>query len=340
MRICIYGLGAVGGFIGARLAANGQQVSAIARGATLAAVARDGLVLLEAPMAPGAAPATPGGIPTRTVVRLTVVDEPARLGPQDLVVVSVKTTGMAEAARHIGPLIGPQTIVLTAMNGVPWWFFDGLDDALAARDWTSIDPGRAIAAAIPVSRVLGCVVHFACSVERPGVVRHAQGRRLIVGEPTGGDSERVRRVAALLAAAGFEIEVSSRIQQDIWFKLWGNTTFNPVSALTGATADRILDDPLVRAFMSAVMLEAGAIGERIGLPIPVTPEERHQVTRQLGAFKTSMLQDVEAGRPVEIDALVAIVGEIGRAVGLATPHLDALHGLARLQARTRGLYPG
>src|SRR5690606_22435374 len=209
-----------------------------------------------------------------------------------------------------------------------------------AREWQSIDPGHAIAAAIPGERVLGCVVHLACAVERPGVVRHVQGRRLIVGEARGGDSERARRVASLLADAGFETEVSPRIQQDVWFKLWGNMTMNPVSAITGATLDRILDDPLVRGFVSAAMLEASAIGERIGLPIPISPEERHQVTRQLGAFKTSMLQDVEAGRPVELDALVAIVTEIGRALGVPTPNVDALFSLARMHARMRGLYPG
>ena len=332
MRICIYGLGAVGGFIGARLAAAGQQVSAIARGGMLAAVARSGLTLVEAP-------AAPGGSAGRTIVPVRAVDDPAQLGPQDLVVVSVKTTGLAEVARRIAPLIGPDTVVLTAMNGVPWWFFEGLDGGLAAREWPAIDPGRALAAAIPLERVLGCVVHFACAVEQPGVVRHAQGRRLIIGEPKGGDSERARRIAALLADAGFETEVSPRIQQDVWFKLWGNMTMNPVSAITGATLDRILDDPLVRGFVSAAMLEASAIGERIGLPIPITPEQRHQVTRQLGAFKTSMLQDVEAGKPVELDALVAIVGEIGRAIGVATPNIDTLFGLARLHARTRGLYP-
>ncbi|MEZ5604910.1 MAG: 2-dehydropantoate 2-reductase [Burkholderiaceae bacterium] len=332
MRICIYGLGAVGGFIGARLAAAGQRVSAIARGGMLAAVARSGLTLVEAPPAPG-------GSAGRTIVPVRAVDDPAQLGPQDLVVVSVKTTGLAEVARRIAPLIGPDTVVLTAMNGVPWWFFEGLDDGLAAREWPAIDPGRALAAAIPLDRVLGCVVHFACAVDQPGVVRHAQGRRLIIGEPKGGDSDRARRVAALLAAAGFETEVSPRIQREVWFKLWGNMTINPVSAITGATADRILDDPLVRGFISAVMLEASAIGERIGLPIPITPEQRHQVTRQLGAFKTSMLQDVEAGKPVELDALVAIVGEIGRAIGVATPNIDTLFGLARLHARTHGLYP-
>ena len=335
MRICIYGLGAVGGFIGARLGAAGERVCAIARGHTLAAVERDGLKLVEA-----AAGHEGGAGAIETVVPVHAVADPAQLGVQDLVVLSVKTTGLAEVARRIGPLIGPDTVVLTAMNGVPWWFFEGLDAGLAAREWVSIDPGRAIAAAIPLERVLGCVVHFACAVTQPGVVRHAGGRKLIIGEPAGGDSERVRRIAALLACAGLEVEISPRIQQDVWFKLWGNMTMNPVSALTGATCDRILDDPLVRGFVSAVMREASAIGDRIGLPIPIAPEQRHEVTRRLGAFKTSMLQDVEAGKPVELDALVAIVAEIGRALDLPTPNVDALFGLARLHARTRGLYPG
>lgn len=328
MRICIAGLGAVGGFIAAKLAASGQPVSALARGATLEALRRDGLLLTEG--APDAE--------RETRVRLNASDDATLLGQQDLVVLSVKTTGLAAIAPRLAPLIGPDTVVLSAMNGVPWWFFHGLDASLATRDWPSIDAGGAIAAALPPAQVLGAVVHFACAAPRPATVRHGQGNKLIVGEPAGGDSERCARVAEALRRAGFEVEVSQRIQQDVWFKLWGNMTMNPISAITGATADRILDDPLVRDFVSRAMREAAAIGERIGLPIPITPEQRHAVTRKLGAFRTSMLQDVDAGKPVELDALVAIVAEIGRAVGVATPDIDALFGLARLHARVRGLY--
>jgi len=188
-----------------------------------------------------------------------------------------------------------------------------------------------------VQHVIGCVVHAASTSPRAGVVRHVMGNGLIVGEPRGGTSERVQSLASLLGRAGFAVTVSEHIQRDIWFKLWGNMTLNPVSALTGATADRVLDDPLVRGFVSAVMVEAGRIGERIGCGVDQAPEQRHEVTRRLGAFKTSMLQDVEAGRPLEIDALVGAVREIGQHLGLATPNIDALLGLVRLMAQVRGL---
>ncbi len=329
MRVCIVGLGAVGGFIAARLVAGGQPVAALARGATLEAIARGPLVLAEG--APGTERET------RAPIRGAA--DAVELGEQDLVVLTVKTTGLADVATRIGPLIGPDTVVLSAMNGVPWWFFRGLDAALAEREWRAIDAGRRIAQVIPAENVLGAVVHFSCSNPRPGTVRHGSGARLIIGEPLGGDSARCRRIAEVLAGGGFEIERSQRIQHDIWFKLWGNMTINPISALTGATSDRVLDDPLVRDFVSRVMREAAAIGEQIGLPIAITPEERHLVTRKLGAFRTSMLQDVDAGKQVELDALLAIVREIGQVVDVPTPDTDALLGLARLHARVKGLYP-
>jgi 2-dehydropantoate 2-reductase len=189
-----------------------------------------------------------------------------------------------------------------------------------------------------VQHVIGCVVHATCSTPEPGLVRHGFGRRLILGEPRGGTSARLESLVGLLCDAGFEAEASARIQQDIWYKLWGNMTMNPVSALTGATCDRILDDPLVRRFCLDVMAEANTIGERIGCPIEQSGEDRNAITRKLGAFKTSMLQDVEAGRPIELDALVTVVHEIGRKVGIATPNIDALLGLVRLQAQVKGLY--
>jgi 2-dehydropantoate 2-reductase len=224
------------------------------------------------------------------------------------------------------------------MNGVPWWFFDRSDRPLTGTQLTTIDATGEIAASIPAGSVIGCVVHAACSVDAPGVIRHKMGQRLIVGEPAGGESPRLKALDEVLLAAGFEPESSADIQRDVWFKLWGNMTMNPVSALTGATTDRILDDPLTREFCSAVMREAQAIGGKIGIPIAQTPDERHAITRKLGAMKTSMLQDVEAGRSVELDALVAAVVEIGQKVGVPTPYTDALLGLTRLMARGRGLY--
>ena len=257
---------------------------------------------------------------------------------QDLVVVAVKAPALAEVARGIGPLLGPHTLVLTAMNGVPWWFFQGFGGAYAGTALQAVDASGAIAAAIPARHVVGCVVHASCALQAPGVVQHHFGNKLILGEPSGVQTERAKALAALLERAGFEAPLSEQIQRDTWYKLWGNMTVNPVSALTGATTDLILDDPLVRDFISQVMREAKEIGARIGIPIDQQPEDRHAVTRKLGAFKTSMLQDVEAGKPVELDALVTVVQELGVLTAVPTPFTDALLGLARLQSRVKGLY--
>jgi 2-dehydropantoate 2-reductase len=229
-------------------------------------------------------------------------------------------------------------VVLTAMNGVPWWFFHGLGGPHEGSAVRAVDPDGRIAAAIPVRHVIGCVVHATCSVREPGLVRHGFGRGLIIGEPGGAVSARVSALADRLTKAGFETTVSARIQADVWYKLWGNMTMNPMSALTGATCDRLLDDPLLERFTLAIMAEAAAIGLRIGCPIHQSGEDRNAVTRKLGAFKTSMLQDVEAGRPLEIDGLLTAVSEIGRRVHVPTPSTDALLGLTRIFAAGRGLY--
>ncbi len=323
-QVCIYGAGAIGGWIGAKLAAVGCEVSVVARGATLDALRADGLRLCE------------GDRESAHPVRAS--DDPAALGVHQLVVVAVKAPGMAEVACRIGPLIGEHTVVLTAMNGVPWWFLQGFGGPVAGRTLESVDPGGVIARAIPAERIIGGVVHASCSLDAPGVIRHRVGQGLIIGEPAGGDTPRVRALAELLTKAGFGVTLSPQIQRDVWYKLWGNMTVNPVCAITGATSDRVLDDELVRDFISAVMLEAKAIGARIGIPIAEQPEDRHQVTRKLGAMRPSMLQDVEAGKPVELDALVAAVRELGQLTQVPTPCTDALLGLARLHARVRGLY--
>ena len=322
MKICIYGAGAIGGWIGARLAALGEPVSVVARGATLAALHTHGLRLQQA-----------DGL---LQVPVQAADNAAALGVQDLVVVAVKAPALAEVARGIAPLLGPHTLVLTAMNGVPWWFFQGFGGAYAGTALQAVDASGAIAAAIPARHVVGCVVHASCALQAPGVVQHHFGNKLILGEPSGQQTERAKTLSALLGRAGFEALLSEQIQRDTWYKLWGNMTVNPVSALTGATTDLILDDPLVRDFISQVMREAKEIGTRIGIPIDQQPEDRHAVTRKLGAFKTSMLQDVEAGKPVELDALVTVVQELGVLTAVPTPFTDALLGLSRLQAR--GLY--
>ncbi|RCW71766.1 2-dehydropantoate 2-reductase [Pseudorhodoferax soli] len=323
-RVCVFGAGAIGGWIGARLALAGCDLSAVARGETLAALQAHGLRLDQ------------GGETLTAPVRASA--DPATLGVQDLVLVAVKAPAMAQVAERIAPLLGPQTVVLTAMNGVPWWFFQGFGGTYAGRSLESVDPGGRIAAAIPAGNVLGCIVHASCALHGSGFVKHHFGNQLILGEPAGGASERVLALAALLAKAGIDTQVSEQIQKDCWYKLWGNMTVNPISAITGVTTDQIMDDELVRGLVTQVMLEAKEIGARIGIPIAQRPEDRHAVTRKLGAFKTSMLQDVEAGRPVELDALVGAVRELGQITQTPTPFTDALFGLARLHARGRGLY--
>lgn len=324
MKACIYGAGAIGGWIGVRLAQAGCEVSVVARGATLENLQRHGLRLAS------------GGETVAVPVRASAT--PADLGVQDLVVVAVKAPAMGEVARAIGPLLGPQTMVLTAMNGVPWWFFEGFGGQWQGTRLQAIDPDGRIAEAVPARHIVGCVVHASCALREPGFVQHHFGNKLIIGEPSGQQTERVQALAALLERAGHEVVLSEQIQKDAWYKLWGNMTVNPVSAMTGATTDLIMDDELVRDFISRVMLEAREIGGRIGISIEQTPEDRHQVTRKLGAFKTSMLQDVEAGKPVELDALVTVVRELGALTGVPTPFTDALLGLSRLHARVHGLY--
>jgi len=325
MKVCIYGAGAIGGWMGVKLAQSGHEVSVVARGDTLGALREHGLRLLE------------GGV--THAVKVNASDKPADLGVQDLVVVAVKGPAMASVAAQIAPLLNAQTIVLTAMNGVPWWFCDGLGRDFAGKRLKSIDPDGTIAGAIPTAQTVGCVVHASCLVEAPGVIKHHQGNGLIIGEASGQPSERVATLTETLAAAGFNASMSAQIQRDVWYKLWGNMTMNPISAITGATTDRILSDELARNFVTSIMLEAKEIGARFGIPIEQAPEDRHAVTLKLGAMKTSMLQDVQAGKAVELDALVGAVRELGQLTAVATPYTDALLGLARLHASTLGLYP-
>ncbi len=324
-NVAIVGAGAIGGWLGLHLAKAGVQLSVLARGDTLHALQHHGLQLNQ------------GGELHSVPVQAS--NDAADLGVQDLVVISVKAPALAAVAPQVAPLIGPETVVMTAMNGVPWWFLQGFGGPVQGRALQTVDPQGAISRALPARHIIGCVVHASCSVDAPGVVRHHFGDGLIVGEPSGQATPRVQALHALLQRVGFNATLSSQIQKDIWYKLWGNMTMNPVSAITGATADSVLDDDMVRGFMSRVMLEAKAIGECIGIPIAQEPEDRHAVTRKLGAFKTSMLQDVQSGKPVELDALVSAVRELGQMTGVSTPFTDALLGLSRLHARTLGLYP-
>ena len=326
LKVCVVGAGAIGGFLGTRLALTGEaDVAALARGTTLVAL-RDHGWRLESDGQQFSAPAA------------RAADDPRELGIQDLVILTVKAPALPRLAPTLRPLIGAETLILPAMNGVPWWFSIGLP-ALSGQPLASVDPGGQIAASLPLAQVLGCVVHASASQREPGVALHRMGRGLIIGEPGGGESARVRTLAGLFTRADFEVTRSSNIRYDVWYKLWGNMTMNPVSALTGATLDLVLADDLLREVCSAAMREAALIGARIGCEVRESPEDRHAVTRKLGASKTSMLQDVEAGRALELDALVGAVREIGARVGVATPTIDALFALTRAFARVRGLYP-
>lgn len=329
-KIAVVGVGAIGGlfagWLESRIPAGQIQLSALARGETLRALNERGLEWVDADGA-------------EHTVQVNASDDPASLGVQDLVIVSVKGPAMPQAAPAVRALMGPHTVVLVAMNGVPWWFFDGLPGEAAGLQLHTVDPCGLTAENIPTAQVIGCVVHASAAAPQPARIERIKNNQLIIGEPSGGVSTRVQALSELLTQAGFGVTVSERIQRDIWYKLWGNMTMNPVSALTGATVDRILDDPLANGFCQNVMREAKAIGAAIGCPIEQTVEDRNAVTRKLGAFKTSMLQDVEAGKPLEIDALLTVVREIAGHAGVAAPNLDALLGVTRVFARVHGLYP-
>ncbi|HEX7221395.1 MAG TPA: 2-dehydropantoate 2-reductase [Burkholderiales bacterium] len=321
MKICVYGAGAVGGLMAAWLARAGHDVSAIARGAALDAIRRDGLRVR--------------GKGATESFRIRAESDPARLGPQDYVLVTVKAQSLGAVADGIAPLLGKDTSIVTAMNGVPWWFFHGLQKDSRLE---SLDPGGKLARAMPAERIVGCVIHLAASTPEPGVVSHNMGTKLIVGEPGGRNSARARRIAEALSGAGFEVVVSDSIEKDFWVKLLGNVSFNPVSALTVSTADRLIEDAEVKSYMVEIMREVLAIGRAVGVDADIDPEARIDMARVLGRFKTSMLQDLEAGKPLEIDGLLAGTLEIARKAGVRAPFTESLYGLIRARAQSTGQY--
>jgi 2-dehydropantoate 2-reductase len=313
MKIGIIGAGAIGGWVAARLAAAGESVAMLARGATARAL-EQGLELVDQG--------------SSTIARPRVSDDAAELGEQDLLVIAVKAPSLASAATAAAPMIGPHTLILPMLNGVPWWFAGGAP-------LRSVDPGRTIAAALPRDRVVGCVVHAACRRDGPARVIVAHADKLILGDPDGGDGERIHRLCELFERAGIHCEPSRNVRRAIWYKLWGNATINPLSALTLATADRLLAE--CGPFILAGMAELAAVGAAIGCPIEESGEDRMAVTARLGAFKTSMLQDVEAGRPIELEALLGAPIELARRAGIPVPTLDALYAMTWLMAESRGL---
>jgi len=322
MKICVYGAGAIGGLMAAWLARSGHEVSVVARGAQLDAIRRDGLRIRSK-----------GGTES---FRIRAESEPAKLGAQDYVLVTVKAQSLTQVADTIAPLLGKDTSVVTAMNGVPWWFFHGMKRRDARLE--SLDPGGKLSRAIPTERVVGCVIHLAASTPEPGLISHNMGSKLILGEPGGENTARTRRIAEALAAAGFEIVVTDAIEKEFWVKLLGNVSFNPVSALTVTTADQLIQNDEVKAYMVEIMREVLAIGRAVGVDADIDPEARIDMARALGRFKTSMLQDLEAGKPLEIDGLLAGTLEIARKAGVRAPFTESLFGLIRARAQSTGQY--
>ncbi|MDQ7250973.1 2-dehydropantoate 2-reductase [Dongia sedimenti] len=322
-KVCIYGAGAIGGMIGIRLALAGAEVGVVARGQTLKIIQAHGLRLIE------------GDATVFASVR--AVAEPAALGPQDYVIVTVKAPALREIAARIKPLIGPATTVVTAMNGIPWWFFQNHDGPLAGRSLTAVDPDGSIARNILSAQTIGCVIYMSAAVERPGVIRHDFGNRLLIGENDNRVTPRLQRLGAWLRRAGFDGVETTDIRREIWLKLWGNLSTNPISLLTEATLDRIVGDPLVETLVRRMMEEAAAIGAAIGVHPSLTVDEMIAKAHSFGAIKTSMLQDLERGTPVEIDALLTVTHDIGAMVNVPTPFIDSVLGLARLRAAEHGL---
>ncbi len=318
MKICVIGAGAIGGWIAGLLAEAGAEVSLFARGATLAALKAEGLRVRR------------GG--TQTVYRLPAEDDAAKLEKPDAVIVAVKGQAIPALAPAVARLLRDDTIVVPAVNGIPWWFFQPPGVPLSGLSLSSVDPDGALSRAIAPERVIGCVVHASAWMPEPGVVAVQGEDRLIFGEPGGAPSARVRALADAFGQGPVKLVVSDAIRRDIWTKLWGNMTMNPLSVLTGATTKRMLSDPDVRALVRAMMLEMQQLGGAIGLPIAMTPDERMDVTLRLGDIKTSMLRDWEAGREIELAPILGALAEIAGHAGRDAPYLHAVLGLLRLRA--------
>src|SRR5689334_4243223 len=326
MKICIFGSGAIGGYMGVRLHQGGADVSLVARGPHLAAMQQNGVKLI-----------TDEG---EDVVHPTCSDDPAKLGPQDYVIIALKAHSVTGAIPSIKPLLGPDTTIVTAVNGIPYWYFHKHGGDFEGRIVESVDPGGRQWKEFGPERAIGCVVYPATEVVEPGVIKHVYGDKFSLGEPDGSASERIGKLSKAMAAGGLRAPVLDKIRDEIWLKLWGNLCFNPISALTHATLDVICTDPATRALSRAIMVETQAIAETFGVKFRVDVERRIEGARKVGAHKTSMLQDLERGRPMEIDPLVTVVQEMGRLTGIPTPALDSVLAMVTQRARIAGLYDG
>jgi len=324
MRIGIYGAGAIGAWLGVELSNAGEDVTLIARGPHLAAMQADGVKLLI------------NG--EERIAHPRCVEDPVDAGEQDYVIVTLKAHSLAGIADKISPLLGPNTAVVTGVNGIPWWYFYKLKGPFENHKLESVDPDGRFWDAVGPERAIGFVVYPAAEIAEPGVIRHIEGARYTMGEPDGLPSERTEKLCLALEKAGFQARVRDNIRDDIWVKLWGNLCFNPISALTHATLDKVAGEPDTGNVCRLMMLEAQEIGEKLGARFRVSVDRRLEGGAAVGAHKTSMLQDLEAGRPMEIDALVTVVQELGKLVDVPTPTLDVVLALIQQRARTAGTY--
>lgn len=324
MKICIYGAGSVGGFLGAKLAQAGEDVTLIARGPHLAAIRRDGLTLRQ-------------GEPF--TVRPKATDDAAEAGVQDLVICTVKAHGVGQAAAGMAPLLGPDTVVVFALNGIPWWYFHGLGGPHDGKQIARLDPEGAIWKIIGPQRAIGCVVHIGAEVTAPGTVTVTGGEKFELGEPDGSDSSRLARIAELFQRAGIGHVTSNRIRDLVWSKLLGNITSNTLSTLTKATMGDLYADPVLKNYMRLMMTEAEAVANALGSTVPLSVEERLSKGPRLLDFRTSTLQDLLARRPLEVEPIIGVVTELGDMVGIDTPSIDLIYALLRRLAINEGLYP-
>lgn len=325
MKICIFGAGAIGGYMGVKLAQVGADVSLVARGPHLDAMKERGLTLIE----DGTDPQT---------VEVKASDTPAVLGPQDYVIITLKAHSVPPVVDKMRPLLGPNTTVVSGVNGLPWWYFHKIGGPFEGRRLETVDPGNVQWNGFGPDNVLGCVVYPAAEVTEPGVIRHIEGNRFSLGEPDGSKSDRALALSKALVAAGLKAPVRPRLRDEIWVKLWGNLSFNPISALTHATLDVLCTDASTRPVARAMMLEAQTIAERLGVKFPIDVDRRIDGGAAVGPHRTSMLQDLEKARPMEIDALVGSVQELGRMVEVPTPTIDIVLSLIQLRGRSAGLY--
>ncbi len=325
MKICIFGAGAIGGYMGVKLAQAGADVSLVARGPHLAAMQDKGLTLIEEDGAP-------------QTVKVNASDNPADLGPQDYVIITLKAHSVPAIVANVQPLMGEGTTIVSGVNGVPWWYFHKIGTELEGTRLETVDPGNAQWDGFGPDRVLGCVVYPAAEVSEPGTIRHIEGNRFSLGEPDGSKSERALALSRALSAAGLKAPVRPQLRDEIWVKLWGNLSFNPISALTHATLDVLCTDEGTRAVARNMMIEAQQIAEKMGVKFPIDVDRRIAGGAAVGAHRTSMLQDLDQGRPMEIDALVGSVQELGRITDTPTPTIDTVLALTQLRARTAGLY--